>query len=210
MKLYGILIALTLLHFATACEKSTDDDGLFFEPEDYARCAHVDRESAMGQWLHSVCLANPWPTELPPATQEGLSTFGCWINDTLAFVAGDPRELPRRVAYVNHLASTGGGGDIVAKRDNYASIGNQSIYIYISFGQHDQNLFLTEFSRLRIYNAGELSGEYKILMEKSSLHFDKFSSGIAAGKFELTFYRPNSTDTLRLTDGRFDVRVTSF
>ena len=80
LRMLWILPCLGLL---AACEKQ--DDGP--TSADVARCAHIDREADLGEALYDICLNNPWPTELPPATQEGLSTFGGIINDTLVLGA---------------------------------------------------------------------------------------------------------------------------
>lgn len=97
----GIIIMLS-----ASCDKNDDDPS----PADFARCAHIDRtDTVWGEFFYDVCLNNPWPTELPPATQEGLSTFGGIINDTLLFVAGSPRSFPDETARAKLTYLRGGG-----------------------------------------------------------------------------------------------------
>ena len=122
----GICMCFLLIALSS-CDKEPAPSGP--SDEDLARCAHIIDNG----FLHQVCLNNPWPTELPPPTQEGLSTFGCWINDTLAFVANDPREPARKVAYCNHLVSTGGGGAIKAIKATYGEIDKRRFSINLRF-----------------------------------------------------------------------------
>jgi len=91
--------------FFFACDKETSGPA----QSDLARCAHIDRDAELGEYLYDVCVRNPWPTILPPATQSGQSTFGGIINDTLIFVAGSPRAVSYETARANLSYLWGGG-----------------------------------------------------------------------------------------------------
>ena len=122
---YSLYLLLSILFLGVnGCDKEPAPSGP--SAEDLARCAHVIDNG----FLHQVCLNNPWPTELPPATQEGLSTFGCWINDTLAFVANDPREPARKEAFANFYPNNN-AIDLIARYSLYEEIDPAYIYIYI-------------------------------------------------------------------------------
>ena len=197
----GILVAGVLLT-AAACEQETLPSGP--TEADRARCAHVE-----DPFLNMVCLDNPWPTELPPATQEGLSTFGCWINDTLAFVASDPREPARKEAYGIMYADVQ-EFQISANWNTYNSIDDRSIYLSVYLKNKGDHWSLLNRSDLRISRIYPFSGFWELDTLKSNLSLSNLSALAASGTFSLVFYLPNTTDTLRLTDGRFDVKVTTF
>jgi hypothetical protein len=186
---------------AASCDKTEYDS---YTDADYARCAHVEYDG----FLHKVCLDNPWPTELPPATQQGLSTFGCWINDTLAFVAGDPREPPRKEAYGTYYKSTWGGGVIIGTRNTYNAIDPRSLTLNLGLDLNSSPIIIIP-SRTRFRFGSVDSYALDSIDSKVSINYDE-ASAIAYGTFNLTFYKPNTTDTLRLTDGRFDVLVNTF
>ena len=202
----ALYLLLWLLFFSAAgCDPEPAPQT--YSDADIARCAHVT-----DGFLNIVCLSNPWPTELPPATQEGLSTFGCWINDTLAFVAGDPREPARNEAFGQHFESSTGGFVLFGLKSNYELIDPREIYLRLAtssfyLGRHvpsADNTILT----LR-YIAG-LSNPWTLDTSLSYMDILRLTDGQASGTFSLQFFRVGTTDTLRLTDGRFDVRVSTF
>jgi len=199
------LLYLIMLLLTASCTKS-DNEGPTYSQEDRDRCAHIDRDAELGEYLYGICLSSPWPTELPLATQQGLSTFGCWINDTLAFVASDPRELPRNVVkYTKGIPVS----QLIAYRSTYNTIDSRDIRLNFSIGENQQP-FVNRSVELRISEISRLSGTYQIDSAKSEIQFVRLDDSVAAGTFDLTFYKPNTTDTIRLTDGRFDVLVNQF
>ena len=196
----GILLAGVLLT-AAACEKETLPSGP--TEADIARCAHVE-----DPFLNMICLDNPWPTELPPATQEGLSTFGCWINDTLAFVAGDPREPARKEAYANRYIRSAVGLHLIGYRRTWGEIDSRSLFFLIRINEATTAIDTT--SMLRIRGIPGLNGTYGIINNNSTVSFTRNDAQVVSGIFNLVLVSTSTTDTLRLTDGRFDVRVATF
>ena len=187
---------------ATACEK--EDPGP--SQADLDRCAHIDREQdGIGEFLYQTCLNNPWPTELPPATQEGRGVVACWINDTLAFVSGDPREPASNTAYARP-APLDGRTHIVSYKGTYSII--DSVRITLDFDyDNDYNLInINDNSYIRIQRHRQLAGFYTLLPSNSNLSITENSQEIY-GLFDMKFLRTSPPyDTLYLTSGRFDVR----
>jgi hypothetical protein len=196
----GSYVVFLLFFTASSCDKEPVPTGP--SDEDLARCAHVIDNG----FLHQVCLNNPWPTELPPATQEGLSTFGCWINDTLAFVANDPREPARKEAqFIKGTPAS----QLRSVFDTYDQISDVSIYLGLPLDV-TENVFVNSSVDLTINGIPSLAGRYQVDSSSSKIVFTRLDNDVASGTFELTFYKPNTTDTIHLTDGRFDVLVSVF
>ena len=199
----GSYVVFLLFFTASSCDKEPVPTGP--SDEDLARCAHVIDNG----FLHQVCLNNPWPTELPPATQEGLSTFGCWINDTLAFVANDPREPARKEAYAqrfaeNHIV-------LIANQSTYGEIDKRSHFLRISIDPSGNSLEPKILGgALEIYSSNGSRVEWEIDTVNYNFTFTNAITESASGKFDLNIYRFGTNDTLRLTDGRFDVLVSTF
>ena len=208
LRILWILHCLCLL---TACEKQ--DDGP--TSADVARCAHIDREADLGEALYDICLNNPWPTELPPATQEGLSTFGGIINDTLVFVAGSPRAFPDETARARLTYLSGGGIDVF--RSLFAGFGTydaidssglsltlrilQSGYVEPRVANHNQVFRVSKHD-------DSINGTYFLDTSRYNIQIDRWDDRVVAGTIDAWFvHAQDSLKELHLSDGRFDLTV---
>jgi hypothetical protein len=202
---------LIILAFA-ACDKNDDDPS----PADFARCAHIDRtDTVWGEFYYDVCLNNPWPTELPPATQEGLSTFGGIINDTLLFVAGVPGSFPEETARANLAYRTGGGVDaqriLFVGFGTYDAIDSSGLRMSLSIlksGRLDERV--AEHNQRVVVTRHDLSidGTYLIDTTQYLIQIDRWDNEIVAGTIDAWFiHAQDSTKQLHLSDGRFDLTV---
>ena len=204
------LFLLTLL--ATACEKQ--DDGP--TSADVARCAHIDRDADLGEALYDICLNNPWPTELPPATQEGLSTFGGIINDTLVFVAGSPRAFPDQSARAKLTYLSGGGINVqrllLCGFGTYAAIDSSEIGIELAVlpsGLLKPRAARSSGRIFRVVRHDEsINGTYFIDTSRYNIQIDRWDDRVVAGTIDAWFvHAQDSAKELHLSDGRFDLTV---
>lgn len=183
-----------LLIALSSCDKEPAPTGP--SDENLARCAHVIDNG----FLHQVCLNNPWPDELPPATQEGLSTFGCWINDTLAFVAYDPRESMRFNVRCSRRSSDG-LISLEGQRTTYEDI-DPSFFGFSLVFDESGSVLSSGFQSSFWITSPELSGRYYVDPVNSIVEFDT-SDGYGYGTFSLTLTDSTTNKTISLTDGRF-------
>jgi hypothetical protein len=160
--------------------------------------------------LNSCSLANDAsPDTLPPETQNGAETFGCLVNGKLFVPKGDSNFQTLSKDY-------DGGLTIVAiyatngKWDTTIGIGHQSIN---GVGKYND-------SKLRYFRySNSIAGGYgnQIMPLKTSLNITKFERGedkknnlkwlIISGTFEaILLGDQNPLDTIRITEGRFDVK----
>ena len=65
------LVTVSLVLLVSSCDKN--DDTPFYSDDDRTRCAHIDRDADLGDYLYSICLASPYPTTVTsgPPTQDG-------------------------------------------------------------------------------------------------------------------------------------------
>ena len=156
--------------------------------------------------------------KLPPETQEGKNTFGCKINGKNWVPTGQ--------------AGSGGFRKILAVNEGFFQIGvDPTFYLYIRTYKEDESvqlfarnvtkpgtyplIYLTETApnAVRPLNYGAVlygTTEYVTTNTyKGVIHVSKADTltGIIAGTFEFTAVnRTNSSKTIRVTDGRFDVK----
>ena len=206
-------LLLTLGCLATACDK--EDNGP--TAADYARCAHVPEraDSLYREFLYQVCLNNPWPTELPPATQEGLSTFGGILNDTLLFVAGSPRAFPDETATCRTITDIDGRQEsyrwIRATFGTYQAIDSSLISLKLIV-YPDGSLFQpgeTNINSLRIsHHDPKIDGYYQIDSTRVTIEFTSWNDSVVAGMMDVWFEdSSNRQRAVHLSDVRFDLAV---
>jgi hypothetical protein len=149
---------------------------------------------------------------LPPATQEGKNTFGCNINAE-PWVAGiDPGM------WAPNLEKIEAGYD-----EPNLEFGDQFLFYMIANMANDTSQEWTKFSFMPLYTAGEcqtpglfatLRAEWRkgIEYDLDTLFPYQFKitkldtlQNICAGEFYFTAISQAEADTLRITDGRFDV-----
>ena len=151
--------------------------------------------------------------KLPAATQEGENTFGCLIDGT----AWKPKAgvLPPPIS-ITYNEITGEFGLIARKNLNNTLSQRVSIYTpHITAGT-----FLLPFDKsfwsdtsivcpaLTSINPLTGMGAKRYWNTNGTLVISKvdWSSGIIAGTFEFDAYSPECADTVRITQGRFDVK----
>ena len=153
--------------------------------------------------LNSCSLfSEPEPTELPPETQTGANTFGCLINGKVFTVSYGN-------LWKDYAGVLGMGGEnkddlsINLGMDNVAAIGT---YYYT----RKANL---SYSKLRGCSYGyddiPISGKVEITkFERGEDKANNLKWLVVSGKFEgvITSRNSDCKDTIRITQGRFDVK----
>ena len=157
---------------------------------------------------------DPFST-LPPETQVGNGTFACLVNGK-PYIAlyttsanGDWQSLTK-LAIGGSMRLNGGGGNLRLAisaalngelRDNrtFSLISSANPFPVFTPGA---NQFITSA-------AGDIpcyySGAHFKTGQVELVKFDGVAR-IAAGRFAFTLYEPGGCDTLRVTNGRFDVK----
>ena len=139
--------------------------------------------------------------ELPPATQVGANTFGCLIDG---------------VPFVNQ------GGGFSVQNIN-ASYSNNPSRLFVNAFDYSNGSENARIVSLRIYDP-EINGsvpptswtcivmrdggeiEYSIILDSYNIEISRFEDNIAAGTFDMKAISSiSNTDTLTVTNGRFDV-----
>lgn len=145
---------------------------------------------------------------LPPATQTGANTFGCYVNGKVWLPKGNVGPSNLDSSYDPTFDS--GTFDIATYR--ILSEQNQQ-YIYI---------FMTNLNKAGSYKldnikVGSATFDYStqcnydrdsLVYRNGFLEITKFdlSKGIISGTFEFTLHKQNC-DTLKITQGRFDMKM---
>ena len=217
MKVLLILLIATASMLTGACNK--DEIEPDFSDADRARCVHINREVDLGEYLYWLCLNYPWPSsnaDLPPATSEGLSTFGFRINDTLTFINWRPNTANNATARAR-LAYYSVGQDyerapyrtLIADRSNYEEVDPRRKRISLTI--LPDGTVSTSNARgsnlIMISNFGDhIDGQYAIDTNKMSIEILRWDNRIIAGKIEAWFVDPDdSTRKIHVTEGRFDL-----
>jgi hypothetical protein len=209
---FVFLVFTVSLTFA-ACDKNDDDPS----PADFARCAHIDRtDTVWGEFYYDVCLNNPWPTELPSATQEGLSTFGGIINDTLLFVAGSPRSFPDETARAKLTYLRGGGASptrlLLAGFGTYDAIDSSGIRIGLPLlptGVKDPLISSGGGNELRVTRHDpSINGVYYLDTTRYLVEIQAWNDSVVAGTIDAWFiHAQDLSKQIHLSEGRFDLTV---
>jgi hypothetical protein len=158
--------------------------------------------------------------ELPPETQEGKNTFGCYINGEL-LVPGGGGLGPIKTCYYQSIypGESGYVFQLEAKRSEDNDCGLRTVTITLdSVRIVEGNTY-----KLGIYKIGNGNGRYNHYppicgdpikfetFDESSgeIYFKKFDevNHIAAGTFWFTAVN-SMGDTVKITDGRFDMKYT--
>ena len=168
----------------------------------------------VGGWGAACTSTNPEPS-LPPITQEGKNTFGCLINGKVWIPdfggAGDIYNTPLTTAKYDPfrqgqfvLKAQKKGNDAIIyiaiigtpTEKSYDLIKTDSFQIggaSVDFSKGANSLFCSDSRNLSYFKG-------KTIITK----FD-FQRRIAAGTFEFMLKSKNCTDTLKVTQGRFDM-----
>ena len=153
------------------------------------------------------------PVTLPPETQTGANTFGCLVGGkvyaTISTIncRGDwqgPNVLAISAtanATLNQGSEIFGGSMLLNGR-----LQNGQIFNLTKFNQPISTTLNQFFASATTnnYSCG-YQGNYVRSGQVELVKFDPVAR-IAAGRFAFTLYEPGGCDTLRVTNGRFDVR----
>jgi len=152
--------------------------------------------------------------ELPPPTREGNNTFGCYLNDKPWTPKG--RMGTRSNLNMTYDPTYNGGHlairafRIEGNREQFMTIGLDSLTkagIYsLSLPNKLGGAYFNDYN-----DHNNTACEYNDdsnLYRKGSLTITRFDlqARVIAGTFEFTLARPGC-DTVRVTDGRFDMRI---
>jgi hypothetical protein len=143
--------------------------------------------------------------KLPPATMEGKNSFGCLVNGKV---------------FINERTNLFGGNGVHSEMPNknwllvYASNENTGITLslYDTTGIEVNKTYMlsndtTYFGKFDT-RVGNISCEYNyshILSGKMLLTKIDVQKNIISGTFEFVSYNPNCIDTVKITEGRFDI-----
>ena len=149
---------------------------------------------------------DPEPT-LPPATQEGKNTMGCYVNGR-PWVAIDK---PNSMTSATKVSVGGGGFSFITHRDTPQEQTAVIVGICYGFtGAGMYNLYFPPDSCSEVFYRDYISGKAYLAIDssRSSLTVTRYDpqARVVAGRFEFTGVAAPG-DTVRLTDGRFDFRL---
>ena len=152
--------------------------------------------------FYSSC--NEDEDELPPITMEGKNTFGCLVNGKIWLPSG-------RLGQSGLTAQMPSSNWIWIGADNNAN--NTGITLNLSDSQPIQAktyILKNDTSFYSEYNMriGTIICFYKynhVLSGQVTLTKLDATRGIVSGTFEFTTYNPDCGDTIKVTNGRFDI-----
>ena len=147
--------------------------------------------------------------QLPPATQTGANTFGCLVNGQPWLPSGN-NGTPNSVALYDKYPN---GADLniatyrIAGREEY-------INLFCGFITPQKRTFIislppkTEATGHYDGFYGDYSHDYSLNYVKGQIALTRMdeAAGIVAGTFWFTAVRIGSSDTLKVTQGRFDYK----
>ena len=160
--------------------------------------------------------------QLPPATQTGANTFGCYINGEL-LVPKDGTGIPRAKGLRGGLAEGYDNQDyFFINAGNYLNKDGDHIYIYIpSLAQ--EGIFTFKQSKGHIgavvspnfphifcgtYDGVNLGKIYYSFDNSGTINITRLdtTNSIISGTFQLKVQnKDNPDDTIEVTEGRFDI-----
>ena len=141
--------------------------------------------------------------ELPPVTLEGKNTFGCLVNGALWLPKGSFNVPGTSADYTSGYFLTFNAGN---ESSGFSFLVKEPLEI-------NRNYDLADTAEVKAYYENEINGnvciyaDYHVL--NGSLEIAKFSlayqNKVLSGTFEFTTYNPDCGDTIKVTEGRFDI-----
>jgi len=226
MKVTYLFFTITVLVLLSASSCDKNDDAPFYSDADRARCAHIDRDADLGDYLYSICLASPYPTTVTPGppTQDGglpveglpngrQGVFTGWINDTIAFQSWGVDLLPTEYA-VAKLAYERGGTPSVYRIirggwGTYAEVSPKGASIRIRL-LPDGRIFNNNLSGtyLNLSEFGSLTGRYALDSTAQSINITRWDDQVVSGTIDAWFYDPDDPSRrVHFSEGWFDLTV---
>jgi hypothetical protein len=144
---------------------------------------------------------------LPPETQSGNGTFGCLINGQAmsvktAFLVSGDWSCPACLTVAGQSSAT--QPDYVMSLILAGSLQSHQVFPLVRYSP-PVNFSVNQFAARPIFKQCFYSGDYIQSGQVELVKFDGVAR-IAAGRFAYTLYEPGGCDTLRVTNGRFDVK----
>lgn len=171
----------------------------------------------------SKCKQDPAPqlptdplATLPPETQSGAGTFGCLVNGkayiiTNAISTSGEWISPTRLSVGTSLYLNGDRSadfrSITMLLNGQLSTQPASVFSIVP-AANPAVAFTTGLNQFYTFSGSPTcvySGQQVKTGKVELVRFDG-AARIAAGRFAFTLYEPGGCDTLRVTNGRFDVR----
>ncbi|MEO6683155.1 MAG: hypothetical protein ABIN48_10060 [Ginsengibacter sp.] len=173
---------------------------------------HITLIACLAIFMGTGCKKNKAKTELeklPPITQTGANTFVCLVNGKAYIPNGNDGAYPNFRTIVDPANSI-----IDIRTFSYDFVSGVKSQIF--FGSSiSKSTGIFSFS-----NKGEVSlGIFKIMScyipsadscyRKGNLIVSRYDlqNGIFSGEFECIIFGNNCTDTIRITNGRFDAKL---
>jgi hypothetical protein len=156
--------------------------------------------------LASSCKKEKMPDALPPITTEGKGSFGCKVNGEIWIPKTQDEFL-------------GNNFDLYANYDDASHV--IDIYTFKRYGDFDENLSLflwnpvigTQDTLNTIIDFQNRKQSLELITNTNRRYLTKIDiirfdlpNRIVSGAFEGILIKKSNNDTLRITEGRFDVR----
>jgi hypothetical protein len=156
--------------------------------------------------------------KLPPITQTGANTFGCLVDGVAWLPNGRKSDgwlgEPNIEVYINLNLNYRTFGIHAGKYNGINSMISFGTSKILQIGEYKFDFANIDNEVFFDYNKNTWGGsivEYSIPYESLTYRKGKFVisklDNIVSGTFEIELCKPNSTDTIRITNGRFDVKI---
>jgi hypothetical protein len=167
--------------------------------------------SVLGHWscTEDPPAPEPEPT-LPPITQTGENTFGCYVNGELWLPKGNIQNYPLFAGYYNNYlqidANRVGANPYTSIEMNFGKVYSDTVFAIHNYSDSAGMQFFNLYSAtspsgpIRYYDAlGIPCGQMHLI------RFDTINR-IVAGTFDFIAVDTVSGDTVFIEDGRFDLQ----
>ena len=157
--------------------------------------------------LASSCKKEKMPDSLPPITTEGKGTFGCKINGEIWIPKTQDEFLGNNFNLYAAWEATPQRIRMVASK-RYDDFGQEfAIYIYepITLGVLDTNVISMRYTDVNISIESYQNHMFRQFTNFIITRYDK-TNRIVSGTFEGILVKPITKDSIKVTEGRFDVR----
>jgi hypothetical protein len=156
---------------------------------------------------------SPAPTpapSLPPITQTGENTFGCYVNGELWLPKGNFQNPPLVCSYYNNFvqinADRVGQNPFTSIHLDFGKVFSDTtftIHNYLDSAEYQYFLFYTSY-----YPSGPITSYFPLSLNSGELNLLKLDTvnRIMSGTFFFTAIDTATGDSVNIQDGRFDLR----
>ena len=153
----------------------------------------------------------PTPEVLPPITTTGANTFGCYVDGKLWLPFGG-------VTYPDLVGTYGSGHIYIYADRNHINEVNSTFTIEINKGVYAKGMYNLSFKNSLEGNSWYAYYIYNGLPDSNRYFVDTVNTGtlnllrldtisfIMSGTFQFNGYNKYLNKTVKITDGRFDIR----